>query len=204
MKHICELCSMDGTYAKIDEQGSVHYFCQHHAPIGSKKLETSTSGGKASFSTYIPLVVIFSVIIIITALISLLNGLFSLGFTMRIFMGTFFAIFGLFKVINLKAFADAYTTYDVLAMRSRAYAFIYPFIELTFALLYILNSGGIYRDIATLVVMAISSYGVFIKLRQKEEIPCACLGMVFKIPMTWVTLIEDVLMALMALGMIFM
>ncbi len=204
MKHICELCSMDGTYAKIDEQGIVHYFCHHHAPNGSRKLGGGTTIGKTDFSTYLPLVAIFAVIIIVTALASFFKGFFSLDFTMRIFMGTFFAAFGLFKVINLKAFADAYATYDVVAMKSRAYAFIYPFIELTFALLYILNIGGVYRDVTTLVIMAVSSYGVFLKLYQKEEIPCACLGMVFKIPMTWVTLTEDVLMALMAAWMIFM
>ncbi len=204
MKHTCELCSMEGTHAKIDEQGVVHYFCRHHAPSGSSELGDNTAIGKANFSTYLPLVVIFTVIIAVTGLASFLKGFFSLDFTMRIFMGTFFAVFGIFKVTNLKAFADAYGTYDVLAMRSRAYAFVYPFIELGFAMLYILNIGGTYRDVATLVIMLVSSYGVFLKLRQKEEIPCACLGMVFKVPMTWVTLVEDVLMALMAAWMIFM
>lgn len=204
MKQTCELCSMDGNYTKMDEQGIVHYFCHHHAPSGSMKSGDMVSVGNFKFSTYIPLIVIFSVIIIITTLASFLKESFSLDFTMRIFMGTFFAVFGLFKIINLRAFAEAYSTYDVLAMRSRVYAFTYPFIELTFALLYILNIGDIYRDIATIIIMVISSYGVFIKLRQKEEIPCACLGMVFKIPMTWVTLIEDIVMALMAALMIFM
>ncbi|MBI4369580.1 MAG: hypothetical protein HY547_05055 [Elusimicrobia bacterium] len=50
--------------------------------------------------------------------------------------------------------------------------------------------------------MVISSVGVIQKLREKEEIPYACLGMVFKVPMTWVTFAEDLLMAAEALLMI--
>ncbi|MDP3725587.1 MAG: hypothetical protein Q8R36_00140 [bacterium] len=45
--------------------------------------------------------------------------------------------------------------------------------------------------------------GVFLKLRDGEVVPCACLGVVFKIPMTWVTFIEDLLMAVMAAFMLF-
>lgn len=51
-------------------------------------------------------------------------------------------------------------------------------------------------------VMLIGAYGVYRKLRAHEEIPCACLGTVFKVPMTWVTLGEDLLMAGMALFLI--
>ena len=50
--------------------------------------------------------------------------------------------------------------------------------------------------------MAISSIGVAIELSKKKEIMCACLGVVFKLPMTYVTLLEDLLMAAMALIML--
>ncbi len=52
---------------------------------------------------------------------------------------------------------------------------------------------------AVFVVMLVGAYGVYLKLKEHEEIPCACLGTVFKVPMTWVTLGEDLLMAGMAL-----
>ena len=150
---------------------------------------------------FLPLIIIFSSIILFTVSTNYFLG-FSLSFAMRMMMGSFFLIFSGFKLFNLTAFAEAYSTYDILAMRYRAYAFIYPFLELWLAFLYLHNVWGIKRDIFTFLLMSISAFGVIQKLRQKEEIPCACLGMVFKMPMTWVTLIEDVLMALEALAMI--
>jgi len=156
---------------------------------------------KRNWKDFLPIIVIFSSIVLFTIIALLVRGSWSITFAMRMMMGSFFLIFGGFKVFNLKAFADAYADYDILAKRSRAYAFIYPFIELALAVLYLTDIGGIYRDIFTFVLMTVSSIGVIQKIRLKEVIPCACLGMVFKIPMTWVTLIEDVLMALEAFFM---
>lgn len=190
---------MVGTYSTPDQNGVAHYFCEHHKPDNAIRVVAFKKESK--LKKFLPLVVIFSSIALFTAVATYLHG-FSWEFLMRMMMGSFFLIFGAFKVFNLKAFADAYSTYDILAMRSRGYAFIYPFLELLLAVLYLSDIGGIYRDIFTFVLMSVSTIGVVAKLRLKEEIPCACLGMVFKIPMTWVTLIEDVLMALEALAMV--
>jgi hypothetical protein len=46
--------------------------------------------------------------------------------------------------------------------------------------------------------MLVSAAGVARELWKGREIMCACLGVVFKIPMTYVTLLEDLLMAAMA------
>ncbi len=54
----------------------------------------------------------------------------------------------------------------------------------------------------TYVLMLVSGIGVAIALAKGENLMCACLGMVFKLPMTYVTLFEDLLMAGMALGML--
>jgi hypothetical protein len=50
--------------------------------------------------------------------------------------------------------------------------------------------------------MLISAAGVARELLKKNRIPCACLGMVFVLPMTTVTLLEDLLMAVMATAML--
>ena len=114
------------------------------------------------------------------------------------FMGYFFLVFGTLKLVRLRSFVEAYQTYDVLAQRSTVYAYSYPFLELVFALSYLLVWQIEIVSAVVLVVMLIGAYGVYRKLRTKEEIPCACLGTVFKVPMTWVTLGEDLLMAGMA------
>ena len=50
--------------------------------------------------------------------------------------------------------------------------------------------------------MLVGSIGVFQTLLDKRAIQCACLGTVFKLPMTKVTLAEDLGMAAMAAAML--
>ncbi|MDQ3244828.1 MAG: hypothetical protein M3P22_00550 [bacterium] len=205
MKNKCEKCNMDGEYMKVDDARTTHYFCDHHKVEGATKIDIANSmvniKQESKLKKFLPIIIIFSVIILSTSIAVYIHG-FTLEFTMRMMMGLFFLIFGLFKIFNLSAFADAYSTYDLIAMRSSVYGFIYPFLELMLALLYFINVGGIYRDIFTLVLMLVSAWGVYQKIKQKEEVPCACLGMVFKLPMTWITLVENLIMALEALVMI--
>lgn len=117
---------------------------------------------------------------------------------MLAFMGYFFLVFGALKVVRINGFVEAYQMYDVLAKRSRLYAYLYPFLELGFSLAYLLAWQVEIVSTVVAPIMLVGAYGVYLKLREREEIPCACLGTVFKVPMTWVTLGEDLLMAGMA------
>ncbi|HZW60641.1 MAG TPA: MauE/DoxX family redox-associated membrane protein [Candidatus Babeliales bacterium] len=117
-------------------------------------------------------------------------------------MAAFFIIFGLFKIIKLKDFAMAYAEYDLIAKRIKIYGFIYPFIELSLGILYLGRWNLPFANWATLIILLISATGVAIQLAKGQHIVCACLGTVFKIPMTYVTLLEDLIMAAMALIMI--
>jgi hypothetical protein len=194
---------MGATFLKTDIDGLIRYYCDHHAPDGATRIG-ETVKLESGIKKFLPLILIFSYIALFTIVGSIFHGRLDIVFSMRMMMGSFFAIFGAFKVFNLKAFVDAYSTYDIIAKDSRIYAFIYPFLELLIAFLYLSNTGGIYRDVFTFVLMTVSTIGVIQKIREKEEVPCACLGMVFKIPMTSVTLIEDVVMALEAFIMMLM
>lgn len=157
---------------------------------------------KYTLSDFLPLIIIFLVIIFLTAIKQSVFDTWQLYHVMSDFMGFFFVIFGLFKVANIRNFAHAYAMYDLVAKRSMAYAYVYPFIELSLGTLYLTHTLPFFTNIATLIVMLISSAGVAIELIKQRPITCACLGLVFKIPMTWVTLFEDLLMALMALLML--
>jgi len=152
---------------------------------------------KYTIKDFLPLIAVFTGIIILSLLWA---NAFPGGFMrwMEVFMGLFFVVFGLFKVFNLKGFADAYRMYDIVAMKYPKYGYVYPSIELTLGALYLLGIFSLFTNIVTLFVMSISAVGVYLKLKKKEKIMCACLGVVFKVPMTWVTLTEDLLMALMA------
>lgn len=152
---------------------------------------------------FIPLITIFSLIALVTLAHQLYYG-WNLEGGMMIFMASFFLIFGTFKVINLKGFAEAYSMYDLIAKKFFWYGYVYPFLELSLGLAYLFKWHMFSTNIFTLLLMLVSAAGVFNELRKGKHITCACLGAVFKIPMTYVTLIEDLLMAGMAFIMLFM
>ncbi len=155
-----------------------------------------------TLKNFLPLISAFAIVISFTGLRQLVYGFCPYG-AMQDFMAAFFLVFGFLKLLNLKGFAEAYATYDVIAKKSRAYALVYPFIEITLGLSYLFRWFPKLTNFVTLIVMFISAVGVAIELSKKKEIMCACLGVVFKVPMTYVTLFEDLLMAAMALIMLF-
>ena len=83
-------------------------------------------------------------------------------------------------------------------MRWKAWGYLYPFAELALGLAYLLAPAAIATNIAALCVMGISSIGVLNSLLHKRTIRCACLGVVFNLPMSTITLIEDGLMVAMS------
>ena len=93
---------------------------------------------------------------------------------------------------------DSYRIYDIIAQRFPAYGYVYPFIELALGVAYIANIQPTAVNLTTLVVMSVSSIGVIQSVLQKRQIRCACLGTVFNLPMSTVTLVEDGLMIAMA------
>lgn len=156
-----------------------------------------------TFSDFLPLITIFGLIGFITLAHQLYYG-WNLMECMRIIMAAFFLIFGCFKIINLAHFAEAYHMYDLIAQRFYWYGYIYPFLELSLGITYLLSWHTFVVNIFTLTLMLVSATGVFNELRKGKTVICACLGVVFKIPMTYVTLAEDLIMAVMALIMILM
>lgn len=173
-----------------------------------EKIVTSSLNATASLEeanttqSLTPLLVIVSYIVGGVVLRATVSGDFSLHTLMSNFMGGFFVVFSLFKMINLPGFADAYSTYDVIAKRSRGFALAYPFIELALGVAYFLTFASTLVNIVTLLLMSVGSVGVAQALLKKRAIQCACLGTALKLPMTKVTLGEDMLMGAMALIML--
>ena len=99
----------------------------------------------------------------------------------------------------MRGFADSYSAYDVLAKKWYGYGFVYPFIELLLGVAYLLQWQPVYTNIATIALMGFSSIGVIQSVLDKRKIKCACLGAVFNLPMSSVTIIEDLLMVAMAI-----
>lgn len=125
------------------------------------------------------------------------------GFSfMHGFMGLFFVTFAMFKFFDLKGFADGFSTYDLLAARWRGYAYAYPVIELMLGLAYLSFWHPNVTYLLTVIVMGVSAVGVFKGIRSGRKIQCACLGTILKVPLSTVSVIENVGMGLMALWML--
>ena len=153
-------------------------------------------------NNYTPLFIIIGLILLVSLSLSFndyTNNVFSWINSISYFMTGFFLVFAGFKLIDLKGFAQGYSTYDLLAQKFFNYGYMYPFIELFFGLAMILNHT--YKPLlwAEFIVMIFSGVGVAIKLAKKEKFQCVCLGTAFKLPLTKVTLIEDFGMAFLAL-----
>lgn len=153
-------------------------------------------------ATYKPLLLIFAYILLVALAVEYTQGVFELHRFMPNFMAGFFLVFSFFKLLNLQGFADSYAMYDLLAMRFKPYGYLYAFIELGLGIAYLLAWQPTLTNWLTLIIMAFSSLGVIRAVANKQKIRCACLGAVFNLPMSTVTIIEDLLMALMALWML--
>jgi cation transport ATPase len=114
------------------------------------------------------------------------------------FMAGFFLVFSFFKLLDLRGFADAYQSYDILARRSRVWALVYPFIELALGIAYLVRWQPAVTSAVTFTLMLVGSVGVLRAVLRKDRIRCACLGTALNLPMTTVTLLEDLAMAAMA------
>jgi len=121
---------------------------------------------------------------------------------MRLFMAGFFLVFSFFKFLDLRGFAETYRTYDIVARTWPTWGVIYPFAELGLGLSYLADLNPTVTNLATLALMLTGALGVFRTLLKKKAIRCACLGTVLSLPMTKVTLVEDLGMAAMALLML--
>ncbi|TAF45249.1 MAG: heavy-metal-associated domain-containing protein [Sphingobacteriales bacterium] len=162
--------------------------------ISTKHHNEVSEQTKSWFETYKPIVLIFFYITLVTSMLQLDNHHFNVMQWMQHFMAGFFLVFSFFKLLNLKGFAESYVMYDVVAKRIPAWAYIYAFVELALGIAYLTNFNPLLTNIVTLVVMIISIVGVLQSVLNNQKIQCACLGAVFNLPMSTVTIIEDALM----------
>jgi len=145
-----------------------------------------------------PLFLIVGFIAGTTILATFVRGDGSWHSAMHDFMAGFFLVFSFFKLLDLRGFVDAYTTYDILARAWRPWAWAYPFVELALGIAYLVRWNLVVASSVTVVLMVIGSVGVLRALMRKTRIRCACLGTALNLPMTTVTLVEDLAMAGMA------
>ena len=124
---------------------------------------------------------------------------FELKMFLHNFMTGFFLVFSFFKILNVKAFAESFQMYDLLAAKLPVYGKIYPFIELGLGILCLIHFQLYFVYLADIIIMGFGALGVIQSVVDKRKIKCACLGTVFNLPMSTVTIIENSLMVLIGI-----
>jgi copper chaperone CopZ len=157
---------------------------------------------EVKLTTYKPLFMIVGFILGVSVLAQYPFEDFSWMLLMRHFMAGFFIVFAFFKLLNLSGFAESYQMYDIVASKLKGWGFIYPFVELALGVSYLINFMPYQTNLITVIVLGISSIGVIKSNLDNRKIKCACLGDVFNLPMSTVTIVEDVSMVGMALAML--
>jgi copper chaperone CopZ len=153
---------------------------------------------KPWLETYKPILLVFAFITGISLLAQLPNESFLWMQWMNHFMAGFFLVFSFFKLLNLQGFAESYAMYDIVAKRWKGYGYLYAFIELALGIAYLTGFNPIVTNVVTLIVMSVSIIGVLQSVLDNKKIKCACLGAVFNLPMSTITIIEDALMIAMS------
>ncbi len=153
---------------------------------------------KTWLATYKPILLIFAYITTIAITASYQHSSIHWMDTMRVFMAGFFLTFSFFKMLDLKGFAGSYAMYDIVAKKLGSWGYIYAFVELALGIAFAINFHPMATNVATLVVMTVSMIGVLQAVFNKRKIKCACLGAVFNLPMSTVTIMEDALMIAMS------
>lgn len=147
--------------------------------------------------TYAPLLIIIGIICALTLAMQIARG-FNLEAMMYDFMAFTFLIFGGVKMLNWRGFIDAFRSYDDVAKRFYWYAALYPLFEIGLGIAYWFRWAPVFTNIVTILLTFASTISVIKELRKDRPFPCACLGAVFVLPMTWVTLFENLFMMIMA------
>ena len=162
---------------------------------------TDTGLGEITWKSYIPLFVIIGLIFVAAVTAAFGTDMFTTN-ALLYFMTGFFLVFAGFELLDLPGFAEGYSTYDIFAQRWYGYGYVYPFIELAFGLLMLASFHPEWLLWAEAALMIFSGIGVVIKIRKGEKFQCACLGTFLKVPLTYITLIEDFGMAAIALALV--
>lgn len=152
--------------------------------------------------SYYPLALVVGFLVAATLLAEVGAGHWDAMRAMRHFMAGFFLAFSFFKLLDRPAFAAAYAGYDVLAARWPGWGYLYPFVEAGLGAAYLANLWPTAVSWLTLAVMLLGTVGVARTLLARRQIRCACLGTGFNLPMSTVTLVEDLGMAGMAAVML--
>ena len=158
----------------------------------------------ASDTSYRPVIAVFAVGAALAVALSLF--VYQTPFTMRTgewFVAFSMAILAMLKLQDVEQFSTMFVGYDLLGKKWVPYAYAYPFLEATAA---VLMAGRVLPWLSIPIALFIGTvgavsvfYAVYI---QKRSIKCACVGGSANVPLGFVSLTENLAMIGMAIWML--
>lgn len=154
--------------------------------------------------TYVPVAAIFAMTALMAAAASFaVTGQVLTGRTVEWFIAFSMCVLAIQKLRDIESFSTMFLGYDLLARRWPPYAYAYPFGE---ALAGVLMIAGVLTWVAAPVALFIGLVGavsVFYAVYvQKRELKCACVGGGSNVPLGFVSLTENLMMAGMGAWML--
>ena len=119
----------------------------------------------------------------------------------RNYMGFIYIVFGLLKLYDINKFANIFSKYDIIGKNFKLYAYLYPFIEIILGFCLLTNNFTSNTMIITKLLMIISIISVIISISAGQNLRCGCLGSFFHIPLSYVTISEN--LAMLGLSMVY-
>ena len=158
----------------------------------------------ASDTSYRPVIAVFAVGAALAVALSLF--VYQAPFTIRTgewFVAFSMAMLAMLKLQDVEQFSTMFVGYDLLGKRWVPYAYAYPFLEATAA---VLMAGRVLPWLSIPIALFIGTvgavsvfYAVYI---QKRSIKCACVGGSANVPLGFVSLTENLAMIGMAIWML--
>lgn len=154
--------------------------------INSSDLKYNRFIGQIQFTLFLGLIFVVSYLLFKSG-----NEQTTLTF-MRWYMGIFMLTFAAVKLLDYKMFVMTFSTYDFIAKKAKTYAYVYPFILLGLASMYLIDILPYFRNVTTLIIALVASIGVIQDVYiQRNQLSCGILGRVIRLPFTTISLIES-------------
>ncbi|MEL7182817.1 MAG: MauE/DoxX family redox-associated membrane protein, partial [Pseudomonadota bacterium] len=158
----------------------------------------------ADAETYTPVIALFAVAALLAMAITWKTAQVPLAWqSIETFIAVSMVLLGLQKLKDIERFATMFLTYDLLAQRWVRYGYVYPFIETGAGVLML---AGVLTWLSAPVALVAAAIGAISVIKavyiDKRSLKCACVGGDSKVPLGFVSLLENVMMVGMALWML--
>lgn len=146
-------------------------------------------------TSYVPVIAVFSVALLLSIAIG--NGIMG-------FMGFSLSLLATLKLMDLESFQSAFKKYDLVTQKWSPYGKVYPFLELFAGLTFL---SGFVPALGGLVALFAGSAGMYSIYQavyvEKRDLNCACIGGGSKAPLGFVSMSENIIMAIMGAWLLF-